>query len=106
MDEQTDQPRFKTNDEGVEVPTQNSVTPEGLQDVIAGEQYYVFPGTTLTICCLTLKNGFTVTGESACADPDNFNRATGEYYAKKQAMNKIWPLEGYLLRQRLYDHGK
>lgn len=106
MDEQTETPRFKVNDEGVEVPTQNSVTPEGLQDVIASEQYYVFPGTTLTICCLTLKNGFTVTGESACADPDNFNPKTGEYYAKKQAINKVWPLEGYLLRQRLYDNGK
>lgn len=100
------QPRFETNDEGVEIPTQNAVTDGGIEDAIAKEQYHVFPDTTLTVCCLTLVNGFTVTGEAACADPDNFKERTGQHYARKDAMRKIWPLEGYLLRQRLYENNQ
>jgi hypothetical protein len=58
----------------------------------------------LTFCVLTLKNGFTVTGESACASPQNFNAEIGRKVARENAIAKIWPLEGYLLKQRLYDH--
>ncbi len=58
---------------------------------------------TLTICVLELQNGFRVTGESACADPANFNRAKGEELARKDACEKIWPLLGYALRDRLHN---
>jgi hypothetical protein len=57
----------------------------------------------LTFCVLILKNGFTVTGESACASPENFDEAIGRRIAKDNARQKIWPLEGYLLRQKLAD---
>lgn len=57
----------------------------------------------LTFCVLVLKNGFTVTGESACASPENFNAEIGRKIARANAMQKIWPLEGYLLKQRLHD---
>lgn len=57
----------------------------------------------LTICVLTLQNGFTVTGESACASPENYNQTVGETIAYENAVEKIWPLEGYLLKQRLYE---
>jgi hypothetical protein len=70
-------------------------------DMIAGEQYYVFPGTTLTVCCLTLLNGFTVTGESAAASPENFDVEIGRKIARDNARGQIWAFEGYLL-QRLY----
>jgi len=85
------------------LPTENTVTMVGILDKVSKEQYHIFPGTTLTLCCLTLANGFTVTGESACADPDNFNSATGEYYARQAAVSKIWLLEGYLLREKLHN---
>lgn len=77
------------------------VTPERLEEVILAEQYYVFPGTTLTVCCLTLKNGYQVVGESACASPENFDADLGRKIARDNAKNKIWSLEGYLLRSQL-----
>jgi hypothetical protein len=49
------------------------LSPEKIDAVITGEDYHVFPGTTLTVCCLKLRNGFTVTGESAAASPENFD---------------------------------
>ena len=57
----------------------------------------------LTFCVLTLKNGFTVTGESACAIVENFNEDIGRRIARDNAISKIWPLEGYLLRQRISE---
>lgn len=55
----------------------------------------------MTFCVLTLKNGFTVTGQSACADPTNYKKDIGERIAKQDAINKIWPLMGYELRTKL-----
>jgi hypothetical protein len=79
------------------------VTPERLDEVIAGEDYHVFPGSQLTVCCLTLENGFTVTGESACASPENFNAELGRKIARNNARDKIWALEGYALKQKLHE---
>lgn len=78
------------------------LTPEDIDAAIAGEQYHVFPGTTLTVCCLTLRNGFTVTGTSAAASPENFNEEIGREIAFKNAREQIWTLEGYLLREQLF----
>ena len=55
----------------------------------------------LTFCVLILRNGFTVTGESACASPENFNAELGRKIAKDNARAKIWPLLGYALKDRL-----
>ncbi|WP_430310659.1 Gp49 family protein [Pseudomonas sp. PONIH3] len=57
----------------------------------------------LTFCVLVLKNGFTVTGESACASPENFDEEIGRKIARQNAEQKIWPLMGYELKQRLRD---
>ena len=54
------------------------ITPEKIEEVIEKDEYHVFPESQLTVCCLTLKNGFTVTGESACASPENFNKELGD----------------------------
>lgn len=77
------------------------LTPDLIDATIKGEAYYVFPGTTLTVCALTLRNGFNVTGESAAASPSNFDEAIGRKIARDNARGKIWVLEGYLLRSKL-----
>ena len=58
----------------------------------------------LTFCVLVLRNGFTVTGESACASPENFDAEIGRKIARQNAEQKIWPLMGYALKQSLHDH--
>lgn len=87
-------------DKGLTAPR---ITPERLEEVITDEDYYVFPKTQLTVCCLTLKNGFTVIGESACASPENFDADLGRKIARQKAKDKIWALEGYALRNRLSE---
>lgn len=77
------------------------VTQEHVDNQIVGEDYHQFPGTTVTVCLLTLKNGFTVTGESACADPANFDPELGRKIARTRARDRIFALEGYLLRDEI-----
>ncbi len=55
----------------------------------------------LTFCVLVLRNGFTVTGESACASPENFDAEIGRKIARANAVAKVWPLMGYSLRNQL-----
>ncbi|WP_336235733.1 Gp49 family protein [Achromobacter dolens] len=55
----------------------------------------------LTFCVLVLRNGFTVTGESSCASPENFDAEIGRNIARQNAVQKIWPLMGYELRSKL-----
>ena len=57
----------------------------------------------LTFCTLVLRNGFTVTGESACASPENFDAEIGKKIAYQNAREKIWMLEGYLLKEKLHQ---
>lgn len=57
----------------------------------------------LTFCVLVLRNGFTVTGESACASPENFDAEIGRKIARQNAEQKIWPLMGYHLKQQLSE---
>lgn len=77
------------------------ITPEQIDAVVVSEQFHVFDGTTLTVCCLTLVNGFAVTGESACASPEYFDAELGRKIARDNAKQKIWALEGYALRNKL-----
>lgn len=80
------------------------VTLAQLQSLIERERFVI--DDTLTICILTLKNGFKVTGESAAADPANFNEELGRKIARDKAVAEIWPLAGFLLREELHrgDH--
>lgn len=81
------------------------VTPGHIDTLMreARAQYHVFPGTTLTVCCLTLPNGYVLVGTSAAASPENFNREIGEKIAFQEARDQAWHLEGYLLKQRLFE---
>jgi len=78
-------------------------TPDTIAATVIAEAYHTFPGTQLTVCCLTLTNGFTVTGESACVSPENFDMELVQKLARSNAVDKIWLLEGYLLKQKLFN---
>jgi len=87
------------------------VTPADLEANIAREYYFTAAGAAmvtspgpldlLTFCVLVLRNGFTVTGESACASPENFDAEIGRKIARENAKQKLWPLMGYALKDRL-----
>lgn len=104
----------KTNANGLHAPR---VTPADIEAEIASEHFFtaldgVLTGapvdtatadalSLLTFCVLVLKNGFRVTGESACASPANFDEALGRKIARQKAVEKIWPLLGFRLTDRL-----
>lgn len=90
-------------DKGLTAPR---LTPALINFKVRDKAFHVFGDTCLTVCCLTLENGFTVTGESACASPENFNVEIGQKIAFENARDKIWMLEGYLLKQGLFEEGK
>lgn len=69
-------------------------------DTLAGQKPAPYTFHLLTFCVLVLRNGFTVTGESACASPENFDAEIGRKIARQNALQKIWPLMGYELRTR------
>jgi hypothetical protein len=78
------------------------LTPDMIDATIAGECYWLVPCTTMTVCALVLRNGYVVIGESAAVSSENFDEAIGRKIARENARNKIWSLEGYLLRQSIY----
>lgn len=85
------------------VKTQRTtVTLNDIQDKIKQTTYTVLPDGKTTVCQLHMENGYTINGHSACVDPANYNRALGEKYAYEDAINKAWPLEGYLLAEELH----
>jgi hypothetical protein len=79
------------------------VTKDSIEAKIAKVDYLVLPDSTVTLCNITLKNGYSVRGESACVDPRNFNVEIGKGLAYKQAFDRLWPLEGYLLAENRHQ---
>jgi len=90
-------------DKGLTAPR---LTPDLIDSKITHEQYFHVDNTTVTICYLALENGFGVVGESAAVSLDNFDVEIGKKVAKDNAREKIWALEGYLLKQKLYEANK
>jgi hypothetical protein len=90
------------------------ITPADIEANIAAEYGFTADKATvgcpqmpslalLTFCVMVLKNGFTVTGESACASPENFDADLAAKIARQNAVAKIWPLMGYELRSKLHQ---
>lgn len=86
--------------------TPNRVTLDHLLSLIVSEEY-IYPSSLphMTICLLITKNGFAFLGSAAPADPDNFDQDHGQELAKQDAVRQMWPMEGYLLRERLSKGG-
>ena len=111
------------NDQAIEQEIQEKgktaprITPDDIAANISSEHYFTAadgirgandlecesgdPLTLLTFCVIELRNGFTVTGESACASPENFDADIGRKIARQNAVAKIWPLMGYELRTQI-----
>ena len=81
------------------------LSPSEIDDCICSEEYHVFSNRRTTACILTLKNGYAVVGDSSCVHSDNFNAEIGRKSARENARNKIWELEGYRLRSKLFEAG-
>lgn len=83
----------------------NGVIGAGGDAISAGLNHYPIEESMhfLTFCVLVLRNGFTVTGESACASPENFDAEIGRKIARQNAVAKIWPLMGYALKSQLTE---
>ena len=84
-------------------PSPDRVTEAKIKDRIESAEYQRIGGGTLTVCVLTINNGFQVTGESACADPENYNKEIGQKIAFDNAFNKLWPLFGFLLKEAMFQ---
>jgi hypothetical protein len=69
--------------------------PQDIDDLIVAEAFYSFPGTTITVACLTLNNGFNLVGQSASISLESFDEEIGRDIARRNARDKIWQLEGY-----------
>lgn len=98
------------NDKAVEEEIQEKgltaprVTPADIDNAIddlAAIQYHQFPGTTVTVACVPLKNGYILVGKSACASLENFDVELGRKIAVDDAKRKLWPLLGYALKEEL-----
>lgn len=81
------------------------VTKDGIEKRIKSVDYMVLPNSTVTICNITIENGYSVRGESACVDPRNFDMEIGRQLAHRDAFSKLWALEGYLLAERRFTVG-
>lgn len=86
-----------------------SVTQQHIQDAIKCKEFHIFQGTRHMVCCVTMNCGFTVVGESACADPEKFDLSLGQHYAQEDAERKIGAFLAYeqackLAQGGQYDH--
>ena len=84
----------------------DAVTNAQIESVIVKEYYDYKPDVNLTLCLLTLKNGFIVHGEAHCLVQGWYDECIGKQRSRANAKDKIWILEAYLLRQKQFEYGK
>ena len=82
------------------------LTPKDIDAAIIGVTYTMLPSQKCMVCEITLRNGFTVRGESSVVSKENFREELGREYSYKKARDQIWQLEAYLLQQRLFESNK
>jgi hypothetical protein len=83
-------------------PSPDRVTEEYMNSRIEDCSFTRISDGTMTICVINLDNGFQVIGKSACADPDNYNKDIGQKIAYDNAFRELWPLFGFLLKEKLH----
>jgi len=82
---------------------ENKVNLTDMLSRIKTTTYTLMSDGRTTFCCLEMVNGYSVWGKSACVDIKNYNQALGEKYAYEDAVRQLWPLEGYLLAERIHS---
>jgi len=82
---------------------ENQITLDSIKSKIADECYIVLPDGRTTVCMLSMENGYTIKGISACMKASNFNMDVGRLEAYEDAMRQIWQFEGYLLAEKLHN---
>ena len=92
-----------TLEERIAAKPGEKVTKDQILSRIKSVDYSMLPKSTVTLCNITLDNGFSVRGESACVDPANFDQKIGEEIAYNNAFNKLWPLFGFLLAEHRFN---
>lgn len=60
----------------------------------------------VTMCFIIMENGFKVEGVSACVDPAKYNQELGQQFAYQNAFEKLWQLEGYLLKDHMHQEAE
>lgn len=75
------------------------VTKEYMESRITGKEFTQL-GETVTHCRILLDNGYSVSGESACVNVENYNQQIGEKIAYDRAFVQLWPLFGFLLAEK------
>lgn len=81
----------------------NKVTMQDILNLIDSETFTMLPSGKVLVCELMLKNGFSVRGEASVVDKATFDMAIGMEISRKNAIDKIWQLEGYLLQEKLFN---
>lgn len=100
-------PQLGTSEDQIETMIQEKglnaprLTPEMIDAKIKGKTFTNLPSGKCVVCEITLANGFTVRGESAVVSPENFDQEVGNIIAFKNARDKIWQIEGYLLQEQV-----
>lgn len=79
------------------------VTKEMVEAQVVDKTFTLLPSGKKMICELTLKNGFTVTGEAGVVDKENFMQEIGERLSYQRALDNVWPLLGYEMQTRLHE---
>lgn len=90
-------------EEAIAAQPYEKVTKEQIENRIKKIDYLILPNTTVTICNITMVNGFSVRGESACIDERNFNMKIGQEIAYRNAFSQLWAFEGYLLAEKRFN---
>ena len=79
----------------------NKLTIEYLTELVDDVEY-VHQGL-LTICTITLKNGYKLAGTSVCVDNQNYDPLIGNNCAFANALDKVAELESSLLLQNISE---
>lgn len=77
------------------------VTLDDVNKAVLAETYTLLPNGRTTVCQLTLDNGFTVEGQSACVSVENYNEELGNKIARENALDKVWLVLGFRLADKL-----
>ena len=82
----------------IDATTAPRVTKEGIESRIKGTEFLKI-GETVTLANITLDNGFSVRGKSACVNAANYRQEICEKIAYDNAFKQLWAFFGFALAE-------